>query len=425
MKKKQILALFVCNLALWTIGYGIMPLLPVQAAGLGASQTVAGACLSLAYLATAAGAVSAGWLSGRFRGRRIPAQAAGLAITPALWLMGQATTLWGLTVALTVSFFCAGLVLAVNSITAGLCANESERGKVFGLLALTTAFGTLLGGGLAGPIVSRWGYASLYAILALIGLLGPLAGLLWEERGIAPAPSPKAAEAGNGAGLGKSFYILFAANLASAVAGFAFFLGRSFVMTDLGFDAAALTTAGAIGCALALPVPLLAGWLSDRLGRKLFMAISFLATTAGLLVLSASTALWHFWAASMLFTLSNASGPVANALVTDLVPRQALGRALAISNATTWLGGIAGCVLTGYAAQNLGTAPTLVAGAFLPLVATGLLAIIKQSSPERCSPPLHSAPLYPAPLYSAPLPSGQASSAEPLPARAQAIPAAG
>jgi MFS family permease len=413
MKKKKILALFLGNLVLWTIGYGIMPLLPVQAAGLGASQTMAGACLSLAYLATAAGAVSAGWLSGRFRGRRIPAQVAGLAIIPALWLMGQAATLWSLTVALTMSFFCAGLVLAANSITAGLCANESERGKVFGLLALTTAFGTLLGGGLAGPIVSRWGYATLYAILALIGLLGPLTGLLWEERGAPPAPSPKTAEAGNGAGLGKSFYILFAANLASAVAGFVFFLGRSFVMTDLGFDAAALTTAGAIGCALALPVPLLAGWLSDRLGRKLFMAISFLATTAGLLVLPASTVVWHFWVASMLFTLSNASAPVANALVTDLVPRRSLGRALAISNATTWLGGIVGCVLTGYAAQSLGTTPTLIAGALLSLVAAGLVAVIGQATPE-----------YSAPPYSAPLPSGQPSSAEPLPVRAQAIPAA-
>jgi len=178
-----------------------------------------------------------------------------------------------------------------------------------------------------------------------------------------------------GAGLGKSFYLLFAASLGASIAGFVLFAARSFVMTGLGFDAAALTTAGAVGGTLALPVPLLAGWLSDRLGRKRFMAFSFLATTAGLLVLSASTALWHFWAASMLFTLSNASGPVASALVTDLVPRESLGRGLSVYNAATWLGGIVGCALTGYAAQTVGMMPTLLVAACVPVVAVGLLAV--------------------------------------------------
>ena len=57
-----------------------------------------------------------------------------------------------------------------------------------------------------------------------------------------------------------------------------------------------------------------------------------------------------------------------------LVPRESLSRALALYNATTWLGGIAGCVLTGYAVQSVGTQPTLLAGACLPLIAIGLLA---------------------------------------------------
>ncbi len=374
MSKRQVSSLFLCNLVLWTIGHGIMPLLPVQATGLGAGEALGGACLALSMLAMTAGTVSAGWLSGRFRRRRIPALVAGLVATPALWLMGRVTTLWGLVMAMAVSFFCAGVVFASNSITAGLYAKGSERGKVFGLLALTLGLGTLLGGGLAGPIAGRWGYASMYTILALFGLLAPLTWLLWEERGGAPAPSPKTAAASKGAGLGKGFYLLFAASLGGAVAGFVFFLGRSFVMTDLGFDAGALTTAGAIGGTLALPIPLLAGWLSDRLGRKLFMAFSFLATTAALLTLSASTTLWHFWAASMLYTISCAGGPAASALVTDLVPRESLGRGLALYNATTWLGGITGCALTGYAAQSVGTTPTLIAGACVPLIAVGLLA---------------------------------------------------
>jgi MFS family permease len=401
VKKKQILALFLFSLVPWTIGNGISPLLPVQAVGLGATQAVAGYLLSLSHLAMVAGTVTAGWLSDRFHRHKIPALVAGLASIPALWLMGQVTTLWGLAVTLTAWFFCAGLTIALISIAAGLCAEGRERGKVFGLLALTAELGALFGGGLAGPIASRWGYASLYAVLSLIGILGPLAGLLWAEGDVATVPSLKTAPAGKSVGLGKSFHFLFVASLGAAVASFVFFLGRSFVMTDLGFNAAALSSAGAIGGAVALPVPLLAGWLSDRLGRKRFVAFSFLATTAALLAMCASTALWHFWAASMLFTLSFAGGPAGSALVTELVPRQALGRGLAMYNATTWLGGIAGCALTGCAAQSLGTAPTLVAGAFLPLVAIGLLAFAGQASPQRSS----------LPPYPAPLPSGQASSA--------------
>jgi len=295
------------------------------------------------------------------------------------------------------------VVLAANSITAGLCAKESERGKVFGMLALTAEFGALFGGGLTGPIAGRWGYASMYAILALFSLLGPLAGLLWEERGAATAPSPKTAAAAKGAGLGTGFYVLFAASLASGVACFVFFVGRSFVMTDLGFGTGALTTAGAIGSALTLPVPLLAGWLSDRLGRQRFLAFSFLATTAALLALSAATDLWHFWAASMLYTLSYAGGPVASALVTDLVPRESLGQGLALYNATGWLGGIVGSVLAGYGAQSVGTTPTLLAGAFLPLIAVSLLAAAGQRSRDR---------------RALPLPSGSAPSVEAMPAAA-------
>jgi MFS family permease len=401
MSKRQILALFLCSLIPWTIGNGIAPLLPVQAASLGASQVVAGYCLSLSHLAMVAGTVSAGWLSDRLRRRKIPALVAGVASTPALWLMGQANTLWDLAVALAAWFFCAGLIMAQISIAAGLCAEGDERGRVFGLLALTAELGALFGGGLAGPTAARWGYASMYTVLSLIGILGPLAGLLWEERGVATAPSPKTAPARKGAGLGKSFHLLFVASLGAAVASFVFFLGRSFVMADLGFDAAALSSAGAIGGAIALPVPLVVGWLSDRLGRKRFVAFSFLAATAALLALCASTALWHFWAASILFTLSFVGGPVGNALVTDLVPREALGRGLAVYNATTWLGGIAGCTLTGYAAQALGTTPTLIAGACLPLLAAGLLAPIGRCKRAVVEAAGHKEPVSPVELLPA------------------------
>jgi MFS family permease len=374
MSKKQLLVLFLCSLVPWTIGNGIAPLLPMQAAGLGASQSVAGYCLSLSHLAMAVGTVCAGWLSDRFGHRKVPAIVAGLISIPALYFMGQATTLWSLVVALVVWFFCAGLIIALGSVAAGLCAKGSERGRVFGLLALAPELGALIGGALGGPIADRYGYAAMYALLSVAGVLGPVVGLLWEERGVPAVERRRAASTEKRAGLGRGFHFLFVASLGAAVASFVFFLGRSFAMAEQGFSSAALASAGAIGGAIALPFPLLVGYLSDRLGRRRFVALSFLSVTAGLAALYASTCLWHFWVASMLFTLSFAGGPVGSALVTDLVPQESLGRGLAVYSATTWLGGIAGCAITGCAAQCFGLAPTLLAGTCLPLLAVGLLA---------------------------------------------------
>jgi MFS family permease len=376
MKKTQLLMLFLCNLVPSTIGYGIAPLLPVQAAGLGASQGAAGVCLSLSQFAMAAGTLLAGWLSGRIRRLRVLAIVAGLVSTAPLYLMGWATTTGVLAAALSVWFFCTGAATGLISIAAGFGAERSQRGKVFGLLALASGMGSLLGGLLGGPIADRHGYASMYAVLALLGVFGPLAALLGSEWNSAPAQRPDVTAAAQKTTLGRSFQLLFAARLVAAVASFVFFLGRSFVMTDLGFSGAALSTAAAIGAALGLPVPLLAGWLSDRLGRQRFLALSFVATTAGILVLAFSTDLWHFWLASALFTLSFAGGPAGNALAADLLPPQSLGRGLGLCGATTWLGGIGGCVLTGYSVQGLGTTPTLLTGALLPLLAAGLLAPI-------------------------------------------------
>jgi len=402
MSKRQLLALILCSLVGWTIGNGIAPLIPVQAAGLGASQSMAGICLSLAYLSLAAGVVAGGWISDRFCRCKTPALLSGLVSIPFLWLMGQASTLWVLAVALCVWFFCVGVGLALVNIAAGFSAQEGKRGKIFGILALTAELGALFGGGLTGPIVARWGYASMYTVLSLVGILFPLAALLWEERGHETTLHQETATAKNGAGLGRGFHFLFVASLGAAVAGFVFFLGRSFVMTDLGFDTAALSTTGAIAGAIALPVPLLAGWLSDRLGRKHLVGLSFLATTAGLLALCASSALWHFWLASALYTLSFAGGPVGSAMVTDLVPREALGRGLALYNATTWVGGIVGCMLTGYAAQSLGTTPTLIAGAFIPLLAVGLLVPIGRGKRAALKGSAHKGTLQPVePLPSA------------------------
>ncbi|UCC65329.1 MAG: hypothetical protein JSV36_09925, partial [Anaerolineae bacterium] len=71
MSKKQLLALFLCSLIIWTGGNGLSPLLPVYATQLGADPAMVGYYLSFSYLALASGTVVAGWLSDNVQHRKI------------------------------------------------------------------------------------------------------------------------------------------------------------------------------------------------------------------------------------------------------------------------------------------------------------------------------------------------------------------
>lgn len=61
------------------------------------------------------------------------------------------------------------------------------------------------------------------------------------------------------------------------------------------------------------------------------------------------------------------------ALVTDLVPQEALGRGMSLYSMTGWIGAVIGFASTGHAIQRLGMLATLIAGGMLPLISIALL----------------------------------------------------
>lgn len=62
MSARNLILLLTSSLAGWTLGNGIIPILPVYAMTLGATQAVAGYYLGFCYLWLALGVILAGWL---------------------------------------------------------------------------------------------------------------------------------------------------------------------------------------------------------------------------------------------------------------------------------------------------------------------------------------------------------------------------
>mgnify|MGYP001126658304 CR=1 FL=1 len=245
MEKRQLVLLFGCSLIPWTIGNGIMPLLPVYAGKLGASSAESGAYLAIAYVAITLGALSASWISGRF-GRKGPLAAVGLLAVPLTWLTGQVTNLWQLTAVTAALWLLGGMGFALTSILAGLCARPEERGRVFGVLSMSGPVGALIGGLAAGPLVDGWGFAAMFLAFALAALAWPVMALLVKDMRIDRPGSEKRASSEPPPALGGMFWLLFTASLVVMVANMAGVLGRSLVMDNLGFSAAAISGTGAV-----------------------------------------------------------------------------------------------------------------------------------------------------------------------------------
>jgi MFS family permease len=374
MNKKQLAGLFLCNFAPFVVGSGALPLLPVYAAALGAPPVVAGYYLAIAYLGLAVGTFAAGWVSDRVHHRRaLLVAGAGVGI-PTLWWVGRMDRVWALMALTGFVWLVGGFSMALTQIVAGLTAPREARGQVYGVLGLAIGLGGLTGGLLTGPIVDRWGYPTMLAVLALFLALWLVGAPLLGPGADAPAHPSEAATRRGRARLGHSYGLLFAASLVSSIAGFVSILGRSISMNALSMTATEISSTGAIGSAAGLPLPLLVGRWSDRVGRTQFLLLSYLASTAGIVVLALSNSLWHFWVAVVLGTVgSTISSTVGPALVTDLVPRETLGRGMGLYSATGWIGAVIGFSATGHAVQAMGMLPTLIAAAALPLISIALL----------------------------------------------------
>lgn len=378
MNNKQLTLLFTLNLIIFSTSNGLLPLLPVYARQLGATETAAGIYLALAYLVLFTGTVTTGRLLAKLKRLKRLFIVMALLTTLASILLGQVSALWQLVILTSLAWFGGGVVITLINILTGLYTGQAGRGKVFGLMFLTLPLGTLVGGAILGKLTDWQGYPATFSALGLAWLVVALLGrfgladsttvTLSEPRRKFRRRSPK---------LQPAFYLVSATALLGSVAVFIGRLGTSFSMDASHFGAGTIAGAAAIGGLVATPAVPLLGALSDRWGRPRFLALTYLLATAGMIVLAWSTQLRHFWLATALLSIAMYAGSsLAAALATDLLSPESLAKGLPLLNAMTWAGGIIGFAATGVLTELVGATNLYLAAAPMPVVGALLLGLL-------------------------------------------------
>lgn len=381
MSTKQLVALFICNIFPPFIINALIPLLPVYAVELGGDETVAGLFLGVSFATLTASVLLSGWLADRFQQRKRTMLLAFALAMPSLFLMRFAPSVAALTLLTMATWFMLGIVFVMVRALVALSANPARRGRVFGIITMTLGMGQMLGGLVAGPIVDHWGFGALFTTLALVPLLPLAVGLLIEDVRLDITPAEAAQP--SAPILNRAFVLLMLGNVIANAIMFATNLGRPLHMHHLGFDATAISSATVFGGLVAMPMPLLAGWLSDRYGRKQMMIFAYAGVFLAPLLLVTADALWLFWLSTMFGGLLAAAASVGSAMAIDLVPARARGMALSRFMSTGSGGGIIGYMLTGFLLSGLGMQTTFLFMAGMALVAMTLVGSIRQGAPAR------------------------------------------
>jgi len=378
MKYQGFFPLFLSSFAILFIGFGLFPLLPVYAAGFGATPTVIGFYLAATYLSITLGTLLSGWLPGNLS-RKLVFVCAGLLGAPALILMGHATALWQVILLTCVVWFTGGIGLSLISVFIGLRADDNSRGRWFSLVALTNPLGAVIGGSIVSWIVGYKGYSLMFTLLGVVYAIWPLVGLLKvQDQPLGKANSRKSSQpTGYKSSLG--YRLLLLAVLCSAMTISVVRMGLSLSMKASHFSPSAISGSNVIGGLVTIPVMLAIGVLSDRLGKRFFLALGYLLAVIGSLTLLKSTQLWHFWIVAAAVLISRTiSSAMASALATDILPKEALQRYLPVLNTMAWMSGVLGFAATGFVIDTLGSGELYLMAASLSLVSISLIYVMSR-----------------------------------------------
>jgi MFS family permease len=373
---KQLIVLFLASFVILFIGMGLFPILPLFAARLGATNTTIGIFFAVINASTAVGPMFAGLLAEKL-GRKTLFIAVGALGVPALLLLGQATALWQVILLTSIVWFSGGLDLGLISIFTGLYATENSRGKSFTLMALAGPLGALVGGTTIGQLIEWQGYGLLFSALGIFWAILPILGILVlqdTKESVPAASAPKIRTETRR--FGQTFYLLLVASLLSSLGINISRLGTSLSMQSLDFSAATIASSATVSGLISIPVAILVGALSDRLGRRGFLMLGYLLAAGGTLVLSGADQLWQFWlAATLTMVAFSLTGAMGSALATDLLSPGELNRGMSWFNTASSAASVLSFASSGYLLDMIGSQALYLLAATLPVIAASVFEL--------------------------------------------------
>jgi MFS family permease len=384
---KQLIYLFTGSFVVLFVGMGLFPLLPLYFAKFGANQSMIGVFFGLIYIANAAGPMTIGWVSDRISRRTLFTTASLLGL-PALILIGLADSLWQVIVLTGIVWYSGGLCLALISIFTGLQTDKSNRGRSFSLVSISIPLGSLIGGAVIGMLVSSYGYGLLFLVLGGVWSILPILGwVLIEDAQDSRQAAPVSQKGATAERISGRYYLLMLASLFSATTIATGRLGTPLLMNNLEFSASAITSSATISGLVAIPITLLIGVLSDRLGRQHFLVLIYLLAAGGAIGLSFAGQLWQFWlVATMTLVAFVINGAMASALATDLLPEKQLSKGISWINTANSVGAILSFMTAGYLMELLGAKSLFMIASALPLVSAALVeSIAKKPAAQELS----------------------------------------
>jgi MFS family permease len=271
-------------------------------------------------------------------------------------------------------WFSGGVGLALASVYASQAANGKRRGLAFSVQSLASPLAALFGGLAVGHIAEWKGYPFMFATLALVWAIWPALALTkirnGSEKG-APAPkqSSTPTEKPSSAQPTSAFSHLLLAVLLSAITVSIGRLGLSLVMKEQAFSLIEISSTSTISGLAAMPVILILGSYSDRLGHQRMLIFTYLVAALGTFTLVAANHLWQYWLSAILLLVAlNSSRSLAIATATATLSSQQQARRLPWIYTTNWAAGIVGFAASGILIEILGSQTLFLGAAGLSLL---------------------------------------------------------
>ncbi len=381
---RNVLALSLVSLLNDVSSEMIYPLIPTfLATVLGAGALSVGAVEGTAESLSALLKYFAGAWSDRVA-RRKPIVVVGYALASvARPVIGVAASVWQVLAVRMVDRVGKGIRTAPRDALIADSVAPSDRGTAFGFHRSADHLGAVVGPLMAFLLLGTFGLSlrTVFLLAAIPGLLAVVAlvlGVREDTRSVATRVSRQKQDAAGGAGvpLGRVFYaylgVLLLFTLGNSTDAFLLLRAR-----DLGVSTAAVPLLWAALHVVKSASSVPGGWLSDSLGRRPLIVGGWLVFALVYVGFGRATLTWHAWALFLCYGLYfGMTEGVEKALVADLVPPTARGRAFGWYNLAIAAGALPSSLLFGFVWERWGASTAFALGASVAGCAAVLLLFL-------------------------------------------------